>query len=299
MTRRITMLGVLIATFGLMSTGQAAAQSCRPEVGRLVSLDGVVEVQRTGAGTWQRPGLDAALCQGDTIRVGAHGRAAIALVNDAVLRLDQNTTMRLTEVVREPEKRSLLSLIAGVFQSFSRKPRRLEVNTAYLNGTIEGTEFIFEVRANQSILTVLEGRVRASNPQGSVTVTSGQAAQALAGKAPVRRIVAKPRDAMQWALYYPPVLAGSGDAGSATGRAAALLNVGRVDEARAEIDRAIARNADAGLAYALRAVINVVQNRNDEALADARRAVEQSPRSRSSTERRWEESPNSNGRHAR
>ena len=103
MRHRLTAPGALIAAIGLMWTGPTSAQTCRTEVGRLVSLDGVVEVQRTGSRTWQRPGLDAALCQGDTIRVGARGRAAIALVNDAVLRLDQNTTMRLTEVVREPD----------------------------------------------------------------------------------------------------------------------------------------------------------------------------------------------------
>ena len=46
----------------------------------------------------------------------------------------------------------------------------------------------------------------AANEAGSLTLTSGQSAVAEAGKAPVLRIVARPRDAVQWALYYPPVL---------------------------------------------------------------------------------------------
>ena len=37
-------------------------------------------------------------------------------------------------------------------------------------------------------------------------LTGGQSAVAETGKAPVLRVVARPRDAVQWALYYPPVL---------------------------------------------------------------------------------------------
>lgn len=62
-------------------------------------------------------------------------------------------------------------------------------------------------------------------------------------------------------------------------RAAILLSVGRVDEARANIDRALAQDPTAGLAYALKAVIAVAQNDNDAALAAGRRGVELEPAS--------------------
>ncbi len=61
-------------------------------------------------------------------------------------------------------------------------------------------------------------------------------------------------------------------------RATLLLSVGRVDEARDRIEQALVRDPEAGLALALRAVINVVQNERDRALADTLRAVELSPR---------------------
>ena len=99
----------------------------------------------------------------------------------------------------------------------------MKVNTAYLNGTIEGTEFIFELRGKKAVLTVLEGTIVADNSLGNVTLESGQSATGEPDKAPVRRIVAKPRDGVQWALHYPPVLAGGGSANSPTGQAAALL----------------------------------------------------------------------------
>lgn len=62
-------------------------------------------------------------------------------------------------------------------------------------------------------------------------------------------------------------------------RAAILLSVGRVEEARADIERALAKHPTAGLAYALKAVIAVAQNDNDAALAAGRRAVELEPAS--------------------
>jgi Tfp pilus assembly protein PilF len=93
-----------------------------------------------------------------------------------------------------------------------------------------------------------------------------------------------PRDAVQWSLYYPPVLAAPPQAAGAAPEtqtllhtAASLLSVGRVDEARDEIDKALAKDPNAGLAYALKAVINVVQNHNDQALVDAKQAVKLSP----------------------
>ena len=206
----------------------------------------------------------------------------------------------------------------GAFQSFSRAPRALEVNTPYINGLIEGTEFLMRVEADQSLITVFEGKVAASNDLGRLLLAGGESAVAKKGEAPQPQIVVRPRDAVQWALYYPPVLsalggqagrvppgeppavkkaleaAARGDAYGAMEllertpasdrnaqfhlyRAALLLNVGRVNEARADIDGALKQDPKAGLAYALRSIIHVVQNEREEALADAERAVQLSP----------------------
>jgi tetratricopeptide (TPR) repeat protein len=83
----------------------------------------------------------------------------------------------------------------------------------------------------------------------------------------------RPRDAVHWSLYYPPVLAGGDAKGSKLQEAAELLAVGRVDEALGSVDKAIAQGTDAGLAYALRSMIRVTQNDRPAALADAEKAV--------------------------
>ena len=55
--------------------------------------------------------------------------------------------------------------------------------------------------------------------------------------------------------------------------ASLLLNVGRVEEARAAIDAVLAADAKSALALALRATIEVVQNQRDAALSDGLAAV--------------------------
>jgi Tfp pilus assembly protein PilF len=263
-----------------------AADSCTTVVGQLVSVEGRIEIQHSTAPAWSPGKLNDDLCQGDLVRAGERSRATVQLINQAVLRIDQNTAMRLDKVVAQAEERSAFSLIKGAFQSFSRKPRGFEVSTPYLNGSIEGTEFVFRVENEESVLTVLEGTVTASNDQGKLAVSGGEAVAAKSGQAPQPRTVVRPRDAVQWSLYYPPVMVAPAQAAgvnpeaqASLNNAASLLSVGRVDEARAEIGKSLDKDPNAGLAYALRAVIDVVQNNNDQALIDAKRAVTLSPES--------------------
>ncbi len=310
---------MLGGVFLALATSAQAADSCAPRVGELVSVEGQVEIRRADADSWQEAQLGELLCQRDSVRVGAKSRGTIALINDAILRLDQNTTINLLEVTREPDERSILEVLLGALQSFSRSPRTLRVNAPYLNATIEGTEFALRVEPKRSFLTVFEGRVAADNEQGKIQVASGETAVAEAGKAPAPYVLVHPRDAVQWALYYPPILAALGgqseqppsglsaplaealalgarrDVNGALEvldripeqdrdgryylyRGALVLSVGQVPEAQANIDRALAVDPQSGLAYALRSIIEVVQNQNAEALADAEHAVELSPK---------------------
>ena len=129
--------------------GTAIAQEC-PAVGQLYSVDGDVSVQHHGA--WQPGVLNQPLCAHDAVRTGSLSRAAVMLVNEAVLRIDQDTTVYLTDVATDEQKRSLLDLTRGAFQSFSRRPHALEVNTPYLNAAVQGTEFVIRTEAGETTL---------------------------------------------------------------------------------------------------------------------------------------------------
>ena len=184
----------------------AAAETCQNAVGKFISIEGAIELEHTDQGQRQPASLESSLCQDDLIYVGENSRATVGLINEVVLRLDQNTTMRLVDVASQPEKRSLLELVVGAFKSFSRPPRTFAVNTPYLNGLIEGTEFAMRVEGDSSMTTVFEGKVTTSNPQGKLTLKRGESALAKAGKAPQPYMMVKPRDAVQWTLHYPSSL---------------------------------------------------------------------------------------------
>ena len=195
-TRAMFVRSGLVTALSLLLAGWAHA-ACEAAVGRFVSITGSVEVQPSNGESWTAATLATRLCEGDTIRVGERSRAAVALVNDAVLRIDQNTAMRLVDITPQEEETSLLDVFSGAIQSFSRKPKFLRVSTPYLNGSVEGTEFAVRVDDDSASITVFEGVVTAANDQGQVAVNPGESAQAGKGQAPQRSVVINPRDQVQ------------------------------------------------------------------------------------------------------
>lgn len=312
---RWTILG---AIFLALSESAGASQPCGVVVGKFVSIEGSIELEHADQEGRQAATLESALCQDDMIHVGENSRATVSLINEVVLRLDQNTTMRLVDVAPQPEKRSILELIVGAFKSFSRPPRTFAVNTPYINGFIEGTEFAMRVTDDSSMITVYEGKVATVNDKGKITLKRGESAIAQKGQAPRPYLMAKPGDAVQWTLYFLPlspalsggdqqlpkdasplaketfdlvarndipgalarlerVPAAERNANYHTYRAALFLQVGRADEARADIDAALKQDPKADLAYALRAVIEIARNERQQALASAEKAISLKP----------------------
>ncbi len=308
-----------LSTVLLCRDVSSAATTCDPWVAKMVSVQGNVQARRTGQTQWQPALLNDTYCTGDRIQVGESSRADVALVNQPVLRLDQNTTITLGGV--KEKRTSLIELIKGAIYFFSRFPRSLEVNTAFVNAGVEGTEGVIQVEADRTLITTFEGKVLASNEAGSLILTDGQSAVAEKGRAPVLRTVVRPRDAVQWALYYPPVTYFRADEFPAgpdwqgmvrssiesymksdfqaafesikgvpdtlgeprffTYRASLLLAVGRVDEARKDIEHALSLDPIYVDAFALQSIIAVVQNEKEKALDIAKKAVESDPKSAS------------------
>jgi len=295
-----------------------AAALCDPWVAKIVSLQGNVEARRAGQTPPQQARLNEVYCAGDQISVGERSRADVALVNQPVVRLDQNTTLTLGGVKQET---SIIQLIRGVIYFFSRLPRKLEITTTFVNAGVEATEGLVAVEANRTLISIFEGRVLAANQFGSLAIVGGQSAVAEQGRAPALTVVVRPRDAVQWALFYVPTLyfraadfpAGPdwqgmvrnsiealnrGDYQAAFDairnvpanlneprffayRAALLLAVGRFDEATRDIERALALTPNYSDALSLQAIIAVVQNDKAKALDVAQKAVTAEPNSAS------------------
>ena len=271
---------------GVLGPSVASAAECDPSVATAVSVQGSVEVKRVDATQWQPVTLNDTFCTGDRIRVGDRSRADVALANQPVLRLDQNTAIILGGI--QKEQTFLVDLVQGATYFFSRATRALDVRTAFVNAGVEGTEGLIRVGDNRTEITIFEGKVVAANDAGTLSLTGGESAVAIQGQAPAYRTIVKPRDAVQWALYYPPVMDVPPDdfAGRETndprilaGRAAASLAVGRVDEASADLDRAVQLDPKNSEALALQSIIALTQNDKNQGLALAQKAVQANPQS--------------------
>src|SRR5512134_2485209 len=198
----VLLTGTAIAM--MLCSGVALAATCEKWAGKVVSAQGVVEARKAGQTLWEPAKLNETYCAGDTIRTDRKSRADIALYNHPVLRLDQNSTVTLGGM--KDERTSLVDMLNGAALFFSRVTRNLEVRTATVNAGVEGTEFFIRAEEDKTTLSIFEGKVLAVNEAGSLAVTTGQSAVAEKGKAPVPVIVVRPRDAVQWALYYPPIV---------------------------------------------------------------------------------------------
>lgn len=182
----------------------AMAGDCEDWVAKVVSVQGRVQAKRTGQTRWYPVRLNDIFCHGDRLRVMDKSRAAVVLKNESLLRLDQKTAISFKGI--EKKRPFLIDMLRGAIHFFSRKPKELEVATPFVNGAVEGTEFFFRVEENQTLISVFQGRVRATNQRGRLHLMSGQSGVAKREEAPLLRTVIRPRDAVNWAVYYPPTL---------------------------------------------------------------------------------------------
>jgi Flp pilus assembly protein TadD len=258
----------LVAVFllsAIVAHPVAAADICA----QVVSLQGVVEIQRSGQAGWQRiERLDTRLCEGDRLRVGPLGRAALLVGPSALVRVDQNTVMGLRITTEE----TVVEFDSGAIYSISRFPRRYRINNPFVNANVEGTEFLVSAAGSEAEVAVYEGRVATQDLVGTggakTVLQGGQMARFARGNPATVQALINPSDAVQWALHYPALDSG-------TDRAAQLLRVGRVEEAERELGAAGAR-ADA---LALRAIIRLTKNDKPGAIQLAQQAVAADPKS--------------------
>jgi tetratricopeptide (TPR) repeat protein len=320
--RRVYSLLLGRVLFGMLLWLVIAGPVLAEEAGWVVSLVGRAEVLR--AGQWQPVRLGEVLSPGEVVRTGAGSRVAVQLLDKSQLKINANSHLELKQVAPPVRKvgmevlQTLLRLLSGEIWIRSYV-EPFEIETWAATTTVRGTELNLAIEpAEATRLTVLEGVVEFRNPQGSVFVAAKEQAVAKPGEAPRKVVIINPRDAVQWALYYPPLIdyrqaiypegpdaqairralehyrrgalpetlrsleqvpPERRDARFFTLRAGLLLSVSQVAEARADIEEALRRNPSEATAHALRSIIALVQNQKKEALRLARQAVELEPQS--------------------
>jgi len=291
---------LMLAAGGRADEGSTACAS-GTLVGEVISVQGAVDVLDARGELLRRllPGgeigpSDRRLCRGETLRTGPLGRATLLVREppsvirvhpDTLLATDETGSVRVpppesTDDADEPSglldrcrravDRVWLDLRRGALRLFTTEPTRLNVDTPYLNASVEGTEFSLRVDEVRTTLDVVDGEVLACNTSGGLLVPSGSSATAEAGQAP--RIRVDPQDAVQWTLHYPVLELGT-EGSRRTREALELIGAGRVTEALALLDD----GENDAVALALRSIVSVVADERERARVLARRAIRLDP----------------------
>lgn len=302
----VLFLGVLIL-FSLAGPCPGARASER-EAGRIVNLRGSVEVSPAGGAGWTPARVEQVLSEGETVRTGNDGRAWLLLSDETLLQLNGGTTFVLKAVApAAPWSRvsgilpaawgalkSLYELAQGEVWFRNRNGRvAVDIDTATAVVGVRGTELNLRKAPDRAVtLTVLRGAVVLSNPRGAVSLGPGERAAVRPGEPPVREILLRPRDSIQWTVFVPPFfdsleLPPEGAAGGELLRRGEDLERrfrsflerrgGDLTGAKEELALLGKRYPGDFLPPMLLGFVSLLLGEREEALAEARRAVRLAP----------------------
>lgn len=142
------MLRATLAAIAILGFALIAAPARADDAGKIVSLEGTVEIGRNDAFT--RADVGSGVQAGDTIRTGDPGRARILFADDSVLNLGDSTTLVIDETVFDASQgaaSTLMHLIGGkvralVSEYYSGSQASYQIETTTAVSGVRGTEYI-------------------------------------------------------------------------------------------------------------------------------------------------------------
>jgi tetratricopeptide (TPR) repeat protein len=218
------------------------------------------------------------LCPGDEVRTGATGRVAIRFDEKrTVIRLDGNSR---TRILSGGTGSADVTLFSGLLYFLSSVKQTFRVDTPYIVAGIEGTEALVGVDQSESlaIAAVREGVVsafdRSRGARRVLAVHAGEAAyrsnRVPFGKSAIedlppqfRRLLVVSDSAVDWAIYYPPIMLLPRHSSGTLRQAVDLLSSGDYAPAIRLLDRV--PKSERAVAASLQTIIAVARNRLDEA----------------------------------
>lgn len=193
MSRRYTYL--LMA--GLLPWGHCAAAT---PAANIISIQGQGQFRSEARSDWADARVEQGLVAGEFVRTGADSRMGVLFLDRTQLRLNEKTVLQ----VKEAEGSTRIGLAVGrVWTQSKTLPDKLLMETPAATAAIRGTDWEIEVAPDgRTVLTVLSGEVEFFNPQGRLVVRKNEAAEARVGSAPIRLMVVRPQDRVQWVAAH-------------------------------------------------------------------------------------------------
>ena len=139
---------------------------------------------------WSPARTNQSLNVADKVRTGLRSRATLRLSDLSVLRMDQLTALEI-QAPQSAGKPPVMDQKGGSIYFFNReKPADVQFRTPVASGAILGTEFHLSVGPDgKTVLTLLDGVVNLSNPQGELKLQSGEQGTVELGQPPRKTAV--------------------------------------------------------------------------------------------------------------
>ena len=127
-------------------------------------VEGKSEVLPYGQQAWDRAFSGTKFLLGDSLKTSVAGKAVLEFFNGTIIRLGNDTTMTLKDLVKEPEKESIITYLengtvwVNAHKSEGVKEAFYEVDTPHLAVKAKGTIFAVESGVAE-VVRVLDGEV--------------------------------------------------------------------------------------------------------------------------------------------
>jgi tetratricopeptide (TPR) repeat protein len=270
-----------------LAAAPAAAAVPQPAEGRVLTVEGSVDLSSDRGTSWQGAAPAAAVYAGNLLRTGRASRAAVLLRDETQLRVNAHSVLEIKQVAAggavrtaaDPAAASTgIALASGeAWLRSKNRGRGLQVTTPAATAAIRGTEVNLRVEGERAEVIVVDGLVEFFNEQGSVSLGPGEGGRAEVGKAPVKFAVVNPEDAVQWVLFYPDWASGGRTLAPEVAAAAEHLASGAAAPAVESLERALAADPSSQDALAMLALVRVTQNQVAAAAALVDRSLALSP----------------------
>jgi ferric-dicitrate binding protein FerR (iron transport regulator) len=147
----------------------------QPGVGRISFIHGNVSIQRGDSGDWIAATMNTPLEAGDRVSTGDGSRAEVQLDYANVIRLDQNSTVKITNFTRSQIQIEVgEGLVSYSVMANSQADVEIDTPNSAIHPLRQGEYRIAIVDGSQTQVTVRNGQAEVSEPQGSTRVESGQ-----------------------------------------------------------------------------------------------------------------------------
>ena len=166
-----------VAIMGFLGTNTAWAEQILREA-RITSIQGQVEVQKSGAADWQVALQDHKLQNGDKVKTGPGAQATITLDEGSAIAVSENSELSVQNMVTDSESGnsdSILAILKGELKA-DITPLKLgshfAIETPLVIATVVGTTFNIGLGADGSVTVTTESGSVSLDSQGENQFTA-------------------------------------------------------------------------------------------------------------------------------